>query len=88
MNPSQRIFVVGLNHLNASVSSREKAVVSPQQLSEALSQLKSLPLDEVVILSTCSRVDVFAACEDPSRGAELVRAWFKARAGAEVEASL
>lgn len=89
MNPSHRIIVVGLNHLNASVSAREKAVVSPQQLSEALSQLKALvPLDEVVILSTCSRVDVFAACEDPSRGVELVRAWFKARAGAEVEASL
>jgi glutamyl-tRNA reductase len=89
MNPSQRIFVVGLNHLNASVSSREKAVVSSQNLPEVLAQLKALvPLDEVVVLSTCSRVDIFAACEDPARGAELVRSWFTGRAGADIAPAL
>lgn len=89
MESSQRLFVVGLNHLNASVSCREKAVVSSQSLPEALAELKSLALlDEVVVLSTCSRVDVFAACENPVRGAELVRAWFSRRAGAEIEPSL
>lgn len=80
---------MGLNHLNASVSSREKAAVASPNLSEALAELKSAAsLDEVVVLSTCSRVDVFAACEDPRRGAELVRAWFVSRAGAEIETSL
>ena len=89
MNPSERIFVVGLNHLNASVASREKAVVSSANLPEILAQLKALvPLDEVVILSTCSRVDIFAVCDDTRRGSELVRAWFTQRAGADIEPAL
>jgi len=89
MNHSERMFVVGLNHLNASIASREKAVVSSQDLPAALAQLKAaFALDEVVILSTCSRVDIFAACADPRRGSELVRGWFKSRAGADIEPSL
>lgn len=89
MNPSERMFVVGLNHLNASVSTREKAVVSSPDLPEVLAQLKQLvPLEEVVILSTCSRVDIFAVCADPRKGRELVRAWFTGRAGIEIQTSL
>lgn len=89
MNPSERMFIVGLNHLNASVAAREKAVVSSQNLPEFLEQLKALvPLEEVVLLSTCSRVEVVAVCADPSRGCELVREWFTARAGAEIEPAL
>ena len=45
MEPSKRILVVGLNHLNANVSCREKAVVSSQNLPEVLHQPKTpLPL--------------------------------------------
>jgi len=89
MNPSERLFVVGLNHLNASVSTREKAVVAPSELAATLAQLKALvPLEEVVVVSTCSRVEVFAACADPRRGRELVREWFTARAGAEIQPAL
>ncbi len=89
MNPSERMFVVGLNHLNASVSSREKAVVSSQDLPRILAELKALvPLEEVVVLSTCSRVDIFAVCADPRAGRELVREWFTGRAGSAIEASL
>ncbi len=83
------MFVVGLNHLNACVASREKAVVSASDLPSILKRLQALvPLDEVVILSTCDRVDIFAACEDPRRGRDLVRAWFAGRAGDEISASL
>src|SRR3990167_5878750 len=83
MEPSKRILVVGLNHMNANVSCREKAVVSSQNLPEILAQLKALvPLDEVVVLSTCSRVDIFAVCDDTRRGGELIRAWFTERGGA------
>ncbi|MCM2303691.1 MAG: glutamyl-tRNA reductase [Elusimicrobia bacterium] len=89
MELSQRLFVVGLNHLNADVSCREKAVVSAQNLPAVLAELKALvPLDEVVVLSTCSRVDIFAVCEDTRRGGEMIRAWFTERAGAEIAPSL
>lgn len=89
MNPSERMFVVGLNHLSASVASREKAVVSSSDLPSILKQLQALvPLDEVVILSTCSRVEIYGICADSRKGCELVRAWFAGRAGAEIEAAL
>ncbi|MEQ1920458.1 MAG: glutamyl-tRNA reductase [Elusimicrobiota bacterium] len=80
---------MGLNHLNTSVSTREKAVVAAPDLAATLKQLQALvPLEEIVILSTCSRVEIFAVCEDPRRGRDLVRAWFSGRAGAEIETSL
>ena len=83
------MFVVGLNHLNASVSSREKTVVISQDLPAVLEQLRTVAaLEEVVVLSTCSRVDIFAVCADPRRGRELVRAWFTRRAGSEIQSSL
>ncbi|MBI5247587.1 MAG: glutamyl-tRNA reductase [Elusimicrobia bacterium] len=89
MKPSERIFVVGLNHLNAPVASREKAVVSSPDLPKMLEELKALvPLEEVVVLSTCSRVDIFAVCADPRRGREEVSAWFARRAGAGIQSSL
>ncbi|UPT75441.1 MAG: glutamyl-tRNA reductase [Elusimicrobiota bacterium] len=47
-----------------------------------------VPLDELVVLSTCSRVEVFGVCADSRRGRELVRAWFTKRAGAEIEPAL
>lgn len=79
---SSRLFVVGLNHLNASVGSRERAIVPAENLANVLADLKEYAgLDEVTVLSTCSRVDVFAACPDASRGQRLVREWFACRAG-------
>ncbi len=89
MNPSERMFVVGLSHLNASVASREKAIVSSSDLPEILKQLQALVhLEEVVILSTCSRVEVFAVSAEARRGRELVRAWFTGRAGAGIAPAL
>ncbi|MBI4062118.1 MAG: glutamyl-tRNA reductase [Elusimicrobia bacterium] len=85
MTPSERMFVVGLNHLNASVAVRGRAVVPSGDLPAILEQLKDLvPLEEVVVLSTCSRVEVYAVGADPRRGRELVSAWFERRAGAAV----
>ena len=89
MNASERMFIVGLNHLNASVSAREKASISSKDLPATLEQLKNLvPLEEVVVLSTCSRVDIFAVSADPRRGRELIREWFTARAGADIQPAL
>lgn len=82
---SSRLFVVGLNHLNAPVAARERATVAWGALVGELAALKERAgLDEVTVLSTCSRVDVFAACSDPARGQRLVREWFASRAGEAV----
>jgi glutamyl-tRNA reductase len=79
------MLVVGLNHLNASVSSREKSVVSSHDLPAILDQLKiHAALEEIVVLSTCSRVEIFAVSADPRRGREVLRSWFTGRVGFEI----
>ncbi|MBI3565903.1 MAG: glutamyl-tRNA reductase, partial [Elusimicrobia bacterium] len=75
--------------LNASVSAREKAVVPAPELAATLEKLQALAsLDEIAIVSTCSRVEVYGVAADPARARGLVRAWFVERAGAAIEPAL
>ncbi|HAH07656.1 MAG TPA: glutamyl-tRNA reductase [Elusimicrobia bacterium] len=86
---AENLFVVGLSYIEAPPAAREKAAVSPAQLTEALAELKEqAALDEVVLVSTCSRVEVVGAARDPRAAAEAVRSWFSWRAGAETAALL
>lgn len=89
MNPSEKLVVVGLNHLNACVAAREKAVVAAPDLAAVVADLKALAaLDEIVVLSTCSRVEVYAVAEDPMRARRLLRAWFRGRAGDGIDSAV
>ncbi|MDO4551635.1 MAG: glutamyl-tRNA reductase [Planctomycetia bacterium] len=55
---------VGCRHLEADVDIREKLAFSETQAREALKILRQrYPALEVVILSTCNRVEIFAAME-------------------------
>lgn len=55
------ILVVGLNHKSASVETREKLAFSPSKIPQALELFrKRFPMSEVVILSTCNRVELYA----------------------------
>ncbi|MEM8604803.1 MAG: glutamyl-tRNA reductase [Cyanobacteria bacterium P01_H01_bin.121] len=55
------IAVVGLSHRTASVHVREKLSISEPQIESAIAQLKSYPhLEEIAILSTCNRLEVYA----------------------------
>ncbi len=85
---SQSLFVVGINHLTAPVSCRERSAVLQDRIGEVLSHLTDFAdLKEAAVLSTCSRTEVYAVGEGPE-SAELVWAWFLRRAGAEVEPGL
>jgi glutamyl-tRNA reductase len=68
------MFVVtGLNHRTASVATREKLVFPVNRLAEAFSQLKVKPgINGCVILSTCNRVELYAAVEDVATGVEQI----------------
>lgn len=59
------VLVVSCNHHTAGVGLREKlAFSSQQQLSSAYAQWKELhPNSEIVVLSTCNRVEIYAADE-------------------------
>jgi len=60
------LFVVGLNHKTAPVELREQFAVNPSSLVGQTSELKLRgDLDEIVLLSTCNRVEIYAAARRP-----------------------
>jgi len=55
------IAVVGINHRTVPLPALEPMIVAPGDLHKALADLSSRPhLDEVVVLSTCMRTEVYA----------------------------
>ncbi|UCD56720.1 MAG: hypothetical protein JSV16_12950 [Candidatus Hydrogenedentota bacterium] len=69
------ILVVGLNHKTAPVEVREKLAFNDQTLPRALIESRNhIPDTEVVILSTCNRVEMYAAGADAEkRFSEIAR---------------
>ena len=65
------LLVIGLNHTTASVEVRERVAFTPDQVPEALSRgCDKAKLNELMILSTCNRTELFAAFEGDSAAAE------------------
>jgi glutamyl-tRNA reductase len=63
-----KLQVVGCSHRYSSLATRERLAFSPAQAGEALDDLHSrFPESEAVLLSTCNRVEVYTAAEDPAR---------------------
>ncbi len=57
-----RIFLIGINHKTAGVAIREQLAFDAQSSSNALLALKTeFPSGEFVLLSTCNRVECYAA---------------------------
>jgi glutamyl-tRNA reductase len=66
------LFVSGLSHRNAPISLREQIAVDEDKLREILRDVQTpAGATEVVVLSTCNRVEVYAVAEAPgqARGA-------------------
>jgi glutamyl-tRNA reductase len=60
------LFVAGLNHRNAPVALREQLAVEEDKLRELLHDLQGGDvLREVVVLSTCNRVEVYGVADAP-----------------------
>ncbi|MCW9049490.1 MAG: glutamyl-tRNA reductase, partial [Deltaproteobacteria bacterium] len=56
------IIVVGLSHKTAPVEIREKVAFPPTGMELPLQQMLALPaVSEAVIVSTCNRVELYAA---------------------------
>jgi len=69
------IVVVGLSHKSAPVEVRERFATSADVLPAVLARLASRPeLKEVMFLSTCNRVEVFASASSPDRAQAAVSA--------------
>jgi glutamyl-tRNA reductase len=62
-----KVFVAGVSHKTAPVEVREQLAVIPSYLVDAAEALKSFGhLDEVVLLSTCNRVEIYGTTEGAS----------------------
>lgn len=68
------LLVIGINHKSAPLAIRERVNFAPETMSEALAEaLTSAQLDEVAILSTCNRTEIFAIVGDAhDSGARLL----------------
>ena len=66
------IIALGINHKTASVELREKVAFSPEQLSDALTQLALYgQFKESVILSTCNRTEIYCSVDNDNSQALL-----------------
>lgn len=74
MTPIMEIVVIGLNHRTASVELRERMAFSNEQAREASAQIRSRgALGEIVILSTCNRIELYGVPNGcPESSADLM----------------
>ncbi|HEY3700447.1 MAG TPA: glutamyl-tRNA reductase [Spongiibacteraceae bacterium] len=70
------LLVLGINHKSAPLAIRERVNFAPEAMNEALAEaLASARLDEVAILSTCNRTEIFAVAADAESGGGRVLDW-------------
>jgi glutamyl-tRNA reductase len=63
------IAVVGLSHKTAPVEIREKLSIPEAKIESALAHLKGYPhIQEVAIISTCNRLEIYAIITDTEKG--------------------
>ncbi len=68
------LLALGINHKTASVAVREKVAFAPEQMEEALVQAcKFSDVNEVAILSTCNRTELY--CSGGYGGADALLKW-------------
>ncbi|MEC4805688.1 MAG: glutamyl-tRNA reductase [Jaaginema sp. PMC 1079.18] len=69
------IIVVGLSHKTAPVDIREKLSIPEAKIEAAIAQLQNyVHIEEVAILSTCNRLEIYAVVKESQQGAlEIVQ---------------
>jgi glutamyl-tRNA reductase len=70
-NIMAEIILIGLNHKTAPVEIRERLAVSKEEAAGILDAIKeSASVNEVVLFSTCNRVEILMAAEDKTGSVE------------------
>jgi glutamyl-tRNA reductase len=67
-----RLILVGLDYRTAPLELRERLQADDAHLLPLLATLRDGPLDELVVLSTCNRYEVFATCDDPALAQDAI----------------
>lgn len=67
------LLVIGINHKSAPLAVRERVNFAPERIDEALAEaLAGARLDEVAILSTCNRTEIFAVAAAEEQGQRVL----------------
>jgi glutamyl-tRNA reductase len=62
-----QVFALGINHHTAPLDIREQVAFDPTRLTQALHDLlRGRPVREAAILSTCNRMELYCATEEPA----------------------
>jgi len=78
------ILCAGLNHQNAPIEIREKFAIGSHELQDTLSAVRAIDgMGGAVILSTCNRVEFYAASLCPVRTFDALRRLLQTRSGVE-----
>ncbi len=79
------LVAVGLNQKSATVTDREVVALPPEDFQTTLAGYAALDgIDEVAVMSTCYRVEIFAATRCPAAATVALRQALNARAGREL----
>ncbi|MBW1859690.1 MAG: glutamyl-tRNA reductase, partial [Deltaproteobacteria bacterium] len=74
MAEQKEIVVIGLNHKTAPVEVRECLAFAAEDNAQVLERMRQEPyVDEVVLFSTCNRVEFLLATQDVSKAAETIK---------------
>ncbi len=80
------VVVVGLNHHAAPLNVLERMTVPPAGIENALRSLhRQADIDEVVVLSTCNRTEVYAVCETFHGAVNAIHRFFADLSGLEID---
>ena len=69
--------VIGINHNLAPINVREKVAFTDMKKVEAINTLLDKSINEIVILSTCNRSEIYINCEDLEVGVATVKNFYK-----------
>lgn len=76
------ILCAGINHHIAPVNVRERLAVATHELTDVLRRVRAIDgLTEAVVVSTCNRVEFYAASICPERALHGIRTYLSDRAG-------
>lgn len=69
-----RLLLLGMNHATAPLAVREQLAMNADQRNQAMGKFRqSFPGAEIVLLSTCNRVELYAAGNDLGDGGAIAR---------------
>jgi glutamyl-tRNA reductase len=80
------VIVVGLDQHHCALDLLERVAVGEDALAKTLTELRdTVPVSEVVVVSTCLRTEIYAVVERFHEGVERLQEFLAARAGLPVE---